>query len=113
MKIHLRKTGFTLVEALVASTIGSFIALVAVGTLRTITVSAERVDSNIEAASEGRFASNMISRDLVNLYREQNFRNMKLIGMANESVLGSSFLTFYTVGRAKARTDPTLSDKLY
>jgi len=105
MKIYLRKTGFTLVEALVASTIGSFIALVAVGTLRTITVSAERVDSNIEAASEVRFASNMISRDLVNLYREQNFRNMKLVGMANESDPGSSFLTFYTVGRTKARID--------
>jgi general secretion pathway protein J len=110
MKIYLRKTGFTLVEALVASTIGAFIALVAVGTLRTITVSAERVDSNIEAASEVRFASNMISRDLVNLYREQNFRNMKLVGMANDSDQGSSFLTFYTVGRAKARTDQPEAD---
>ncbi len=110
MKIYLRKTGFTLVEALVASTIGSFIALVAVGTLRTITVSAERVDSNIEAASEVRFASNMISRDLVNLYREQNFRNMKLVGIANESDPGSSFLTFYTVGRAKARIDQPEAD---
>lgn len=110
MKIYLRKNGFTLVEALVASTIGSFIALVAVGTLRTITISAERVDSNIESASEVRFASNMISRDLVNLYREQNFRNMKLVGMANESVQGSSFLTFYTVGRAKARIDQPEAD---
>jgi general secretion pathway protein J len=110
MKIYLRKTGFTLAEALVASTIGSFIALVTVGTLRTITVSAERVNSNIEAASEVRFASNMISRDLVNLYREQNFRNMKLVGMADDSDLGSSFLTFYTVGRAKARTDQPEAD---
>lgn len=110
MKIYLRNSGFTLVEALVASTIGSFIALVAVGTLRTITVSAERVDSNIEAASEVRFASNMISRDLVNLYREQNFRNMKLVGMADDSEVGSSFLTFYTVGRTKARTDQPESD---
>lgn len=110
MKIYLRNSGFTLVEALVASTIGSFIALVAVGTLRTITVSAERVDSNIEAASEVRYASNMISRDLVNLYREQNFRNMKLVGMADDSELGSSFLTFYTVGRTKARTDQPESD---
>lgn len=110
MKIYLRKTGFTLAEALVASTIGSFIALVAVGTLRTITVSAERVDSNIEAASEVRFASNMISRDLVNLYREQNFRNMKLVGMTDDSDQGSSFFTFYTVGRAKARTDQPEAD---
>ncbi len=110
MKIYLRKTGFTLAEALVASTIGSFIALVAVGTLRTITVSAERVDSNIEAASEVRFASNMISRDLVNLYREQNFRNMKLVGMTDDSDQGSSFFTFYTVGRAKARIDQPEAD---
>jgi general secretion pathway protein J len=105
MKKYLRKNGFTLVEALVASTIGSFVALVAVGTLRTITVSAERVDSNIEAASEVRFASKLIARDLVNLYREQNFRNMKLVGTAEDSELGSSFLTFYTVGRTKARID--------
>ncbi len=105
MKKYLRKNGFTLVEALVASTIGSFVALVAVGTLRTITVSAERVDSNIEAASEVRFASRLIARDLVNLYREQNFRNMKLVGSADDSEVGSSFLTFYTVGRTKARID--------
>ncbi len=97
-------------EVLVASTIGAFIALVAVGTLRTITASAERVDSNIGAAAEVRFASNMLARDLVNLYRNQNFRNMKLVGMANESDEGSSLLTFYTVGRAKARFDQPESD---
>ena len=97
-------------EALVASTIGAFIALVAVGTLRTITTSAEVVDENIETAAEVRFASNMISRDLVNLYREQNFRNMKLVGVINESDENSSVLTFYTVGRAKARIDQPEGD---
>ncbi len=97
-------------EALVASTIGAFIALVAVGTLRTITTSAEIVDENIEAAAEVRFASNMIARDLVNLYREQNFRNMKLVGAINESDENSSVLTFYTVGRAKARIDQPEGD---
>jgi general secretion pathway protein J len=106
----LRKTGFTLVEVLVASTIGAFIALVAVGTLHTIKTSAEIVDENIEAAAEVRFASNMISRDLVNLYREQNYRNMKLIGAINESDEISSVLTFYTVGRAKARVDQPEAD---
>ncbi|MHC4543345.1 MAG: type II secretion system protein GspJ [Planctomycetota bacterium] len=110
MKIYLRKNGFTLVETLVASTIGAFIALVAVGTLRTITVSAKRVDGNIKAASEVRFASNMIATDLVNLYREQNFRNMKLIGATNESAENSSVFTFYTVGRAKARIDQPEAD---
>jgi general secretion pathway protein J len=106
----LRKTGFTLVEALVASTIGAFIALVAVGTLRTITTGAEIVDENIEAAAEVRFASNMIARDLLNLYRERNFRNMKLVGAINDSDENSSVLTFYTVGRAKARIDQPEGD---
>ena len=110
MKMYLRKTGFTLVEALVASTIGGFVALVAVGTLRTITASAERVESSIEIAAEVRFASNLIARDLVNLYRDQNFRNMKLVGMTNDSDQGSSFITFYTVGRAKARTSQPEGD---
>ena len=106
----MKKTGFTLVEALVASTIGAFIALVAVGTLRTITTSAEIAQENIESATEVRFASNTIARDLINLYREQNFRNMKLVGAVNESDESSSIFTFYTVGRAKARIDQPEGD---
>ncbi|MHC4464731.1 MAG: type II secretion system protein GspJ [Planctomycetota bacterium] len=99
-----RTTGFTLVEVLVASTIGTFVALVAVGTLRAITASSEMVEYNISAAAEVRFASNMISRDLVNLYRDENRRNTKLIGMVEESEQGStSYLVFYTTSRAKAR----------
>jgi len=103
-KMYSRKTGFTLVEVLVASTIGTFVALVAVGTLRAITASSEMVEYSISAAAEVRFASNMIARDLVNLYRDENRRNTKLIGTAQESEQGSiSYLVFYTVSRAKAR----------
>ncbi len=99
-----RKTGFTLVEVLVASTIGTFVALVAVGTLRAITASSEMVEYNISAAAEVRFASNMIARDLVNLYRDENIENTELIGTFEESEQGNiSYLVFYTVGRAKAR----------
>ena len=102
--MYSRKTGFTLVEVLVASTIGTFVALVAVGTLRAITASSEMVEYSISAAAEVRFASNMIARDLVNLYRDENRRNTKLIGTAQESEQGSiSYLVFYTVSRAKAR----------
>jgi len=65
-----------LVEVMVAVTIGGFIMLVAVGTLKAITSSAEMVDSNISAAAEVRFASNMLSRDLVNFYRDENIENI-------------------------------------
>jgi general secretion pathway protein J len=93
-----------LVEVLVASTIGAFVALVAVGTLRAITASSDIVEYNINAASEVRFASNMIARDLVNLYRDDNKEITKFIGTLEESEQGNiSYLVFYTLSRAKAR----------
>jgi general secretion pathway protein J len=106
-----KKTGFTLVEVMVAVTIGGFVMLVAVGTLKAITSSAEMVDSNISAAAEVRFASNMLSRDLVNFYRDENIENTKLIGTVEESGQDSiSYLVFYTVSRAKARSDQAEGD---
>ena len=77
-KVDSKKTGFTLVEVMVAVTIGGFIMLVAVGTLKAITSSAQMVDTNISAAAEVRFAMNLISRDLVNFYRDENNENTKL-----------------------------------
>jgi len=100
-----------LVEVMVAVTIGGFIMLVALGTLKAVTTSAELVDGNISAAAEVRFASNMLKRDLVNFYRDENIENTKLIGTAGESVLEStSYLVFYTVSRAKARADQPEGD---
>jgi type II secretion system protein J len=102
--MSLRKTGFTLVEVMVASTIGAFIMLVAVGTLRAITASSEKVDKNINSAAEIRFASRMLAKDFVNFYRDESMENMKLIGTHKESDDGNtSYLIFYTVSRAKAR----------
>lgn len=100
-----------MVEVMVAVTIGGFIMLVAVGTLKAITSSAEMIDSNISAAAEVRFASNMLSRDLVNFYRSENIENTKLIGTVEETGQGSiSYLVFYTVSRAKARSDQPEGD---
>jgi len=104
-------TGFTLVEVLVASVIGAFIALVAVGSLKAISTSAETVDNSIYAAAEVRFASNMIARDLMNLYRDKNADSMRLIGGVEESGGDAgSWLTLYTVGRVKARIDQPEGD---
>jgi general secretion pathway protein J len=110
-KVHFGNAGFTLVEVLVASTMGAFIALVAVSALRTITTSAKMLDTNLDAAAEVRFASKMIQTDLVNLYRDRDRKNTKLIGFAEESGdATSSYIVVYTVGRTKARIDEAEGD---
>jgi type II secretion system protein J len=98
--------GFTLAEVLMASTIGSFIALVAVGTLKAVVDGAQVVNRSSETTSELRFAARMLARDLANLYRDPNPENMRLMGASQAAdATGPAFLTFYTVGRAKARAD--------
>ena len=110
-KIDSKKSGFTLVEVMVAVTIGGFIMLVAVGTLKAITSSAEMVDTNISAAAEVRFAMNLIAKDLANFYRDENNENTKLIGTTEESADGNvSYMVFYTVNRMKARADQPEGD---
>jgi general secretion pathway protein J len=107
-----KRNGFTLVEVLVASTIGVFIAMVAVGALRAIIASAEMVDRNINAAAEVRFAANMISRDLQNLYNDDDFEHTKFIGTVEPLEEGNytSYLIFYTIARNKARIDQPEGD---
>jgi len=98
-----KQNGFTLIEILVASIIGVFVAIVAVSTLRAISVSAEIVNTNIDKASEIRFAAKMISRDLSNICRERNFDYTKFIGTPDGDGGGGGNLTFYTTNKAKVR----------
>jgi len=104
MKTNSKNRGFTLVEVLLASMIGAFVAVVAVGALRAISAGAEMVDSNARAAAEIRFACDMVATDLLNIYRDPEVKNMRLIGGLDRSGdrLGS-WLVLYTVGRVKAR----------
>lgn len=101
----MRKSGFTLVEVLVATTIGSFIALVAVGSLRVIIGGSETVNNNIAAAAEVRFAATMMARDLLNIYRDADSANMRFIGVieALDDGTSTAHLLFHTLGRSKAR----------
>jgi general secretion pathway protein J len=96
--------GFTLAEVLAASTISAFIAMVAVGALKAVTDNSQMVTRATETAAEVRFAARMMARDLANLYRDPDPRQMKLVGNAEESQAGGpAILTFYAVGCAKAR----------
>ena len=104
MKRRLRQKGFTLAEVLVASTISAFVALVAVGALKAVTDSAQIVNRTGERAAEVRFAAGMLARDLTNLYRDVDPRNMRLIGASQGSDYSETpYLRFYAVGRAPAR----------
>jgi type II secretion system protein J len=99
-----KKTGFTLVEILVASTIGTFISLIAIGTLHTVIKGNDMAERNINAASEVRFAANMIMRDLGNFYHATDFNETELYGtVETNSNYDTAYVRFYTVNRAKAR----------
>ena len=101
-----------MVEVLVASTIGSFIALVAVGSLRVIIGGSEAVEDNINSAAEVRFAANMIAKDLINFYRDEEYSNTRFIGTVEDMDDGTStsYIVFYTLGRTKARVDQPEGD---
>jgi type II secretion system protein J len=107
----MRHNGFTLAEVLVASTISGFIAIVAVGAMNAVSHTAQTVNRVSEVNAEVRFAARMLAHDLANFYRDPNPDNVKLIGASQGSeTTGPPFLTFYMVGRAKARADQPEGD---
>ena len=89
------KTGFTLVEIMAATVIGGFIAIVALGVLRTVTSAKEMVYSDTNATDELRFAARTIRNDLTNLYRDQSRQSVKLVGDIKPDTLQISGLTPY------------------
>lgn len=106
-----RNRAFTLAEMLVASTISAFVALTAVGALKAVGDSAERIDRVGKVTSEVRFATRMLARDLGNLYRDQDARNMRLVGASQGSEHSEiSYLRFYAAGRAVARDNQPEGD---
>ena len=87
------------------------VALVAVGTLRAISGSAEMLQGTISTAAEVRFAAQTIARDLQNVYRDVDQKNNKFVGTVDDTgEVPSCSLTFYTVGRTKARIDQPEGD---
>lgn len=108
IQTNIRKTerAFTLVELLISTVMGAFIGLVAVGTLRTFSRSAEMVDKNSRREAEVRFAADMIQKDLINLYRGRVSGEMRLVGgtKGSSNAGRSSRLILYTVSRGKARS---------
>jgi len=97
-----RRGGFTLIEIIVASVIGLFVALVAAGALQAVSAGARVVDESIDRAGEVQFAVDVIKRDLENFYRD-NSEGKFVCRVEEGEGFVTSVLNFYTVGRVPAR----------
>ncbi len=101
---RLRDAGFTLVEVIAVTVIGSFIAVVAVSSLCTVSHGREKLDTYSQVADELRRISEMMRTDLSNIYRDRQailtkFEGEVLAGGAGQE----SRLTFYAVNHDMAR----------
>jgi len=103
--------GFTIVEVVVATSLASFITLVAVGALKTISSNAARVQDHCDTVSELHHAAALLKEDLGNVYRDTDARRMKFAAAREPGPSGERLvLTFYTILRAKARPDRAEAD---
>jgi general secretion pathway protein J len=110
MAAQLNRTAFTLVEVLVASTIASFVTVVAMGTLQALSQSASRIQTHCDTVSELRYAASVLFRDLSCLYTDQDAKSRKLLYTASGDSMGVTMLTFYTIGHNQVRAGQAESD---
>ena len=95
---------FTLVEVLVTLTIASFVTVVAMSSLKTMSTTSTRIQTHSDRAAELRFAAARLRRDLKNVYRDKEARRQKFVATLEPSGSGDRlFLTFYCLSRTKAR----------
>ncbi|MCK4998734.1 MAG: prepilin-type N-terminal cleavage/methylation domain-containing protein [Anaerohalosphaera sp.] len=101
---NMHNRAFTLIEVLISSVIATFIAVVAVGALRSVADARERIEQSTAVSDELRFAANIIRNDLANIFRDADMNSMKFVGALAQTVDEPPVsLTFRTTSTAKAR----------
>lgn len=91
-------------EVLAATSIGAFVALVAVGALRSTSSGASTVQARSDKAADLRFAARRVAMDLGNIARDTDPNYFRFItGLEGSGAADQSFLTFWMVGHEKAR----------
>lgn len=106
-----RQDGFTLVELLAVTVLGSVIALVGVASLRTLSDGRSRLDSYNQALEELRYVARIMRQDLNNLYRSGDEQGLLVAGQVLESGDGlGSVLKFRTISHRKARLNGSEGD---
>ena len=104
MNGYKKHKGFTLLEVMIASVMGAFIALVALSSLRTVTAAKELVSENSSVSDELTFAARRIRTDLANLYRDSDISSVKFVGAIEQDASGPvKNILFRTVSMTRAR----------
>ena len=101
------QAGFTLIEILLASIIGVFIAVSATAALRSAAISREKINQSLSGSAEIRLAATLLREDLGNLHRSGNVEETKFVGQLQEQdrTGSSSRLVFYASNRVSARDE--------
>jgi len=107
----MKKDGFTLIEILVASVISAFIAVTAVSAMKTISLGRSKIEDRSVAAGELRYVSDIIRKDMANLYRSDKPEKVVLVGSLEIGETGmTSVLKAHVVNMVKARVGQPESD---
>ncbi|MCP4709339.1 MAG: prepilin-type N-terminal cleavage/methylation domain-containing protein [Planctomycetes bacterium] len=76
-----KKTGFTLVETMLAAAIAALVMTAALGAFRQVSRSRHMARCYSELAAHGRYGLNLIRDDLANIFRSQFSGKMHLVGI--------------------------------
>lgn len=106
---HKQRCGFTLVEMTAASVITAFLAMVAVGSLMSVSAARGRLQQATETMDELRYTVDLLRDDLANLYRDR-FEWFFEGGVEQAADGDWPRLRFRTVLANKARADQPEGD---
>jgi type II secretion system protein J len=99
-----RYLGFTVVEVLVATSLGAFGALVAIASMKGASTTVRLVQDNSDRAIELRFAARRLAMDLTNIVRDTDPNYFRLeVGTEDSGAGSQSYLTFWTTLHQKVR----------
>jgi type II secretory pathway component PulJ len=100
-----------LAEVLAATSIGAFVALVAIGALRSTSSGASMVQDRSDRAVDLRFAARRVALDLENIVRGTDPNYFRFItGLESSGYGDQAYLTFWTVSHEKVRVDQPEGD---
>ncbi len=99
-----QRTGFTLVEILLATIIGAMIAVAAFAVFRSVTGNRDTLEYYAKIMANGRYALNLVRDDLANFYRAEDPEMTRLRGIKRDMEGKSADrLIIYVVSEQKVR----------